>query len=267
MPMFAAIRRWCAARPTAGCSSARRSTGRSLPEPAPRVHPAHRRRLGFAALLLVLLIGSINYNLGLGYALTFLALHLRAGRHVPHLPQPGPPAPAAGPRAAVFAGEEALFELHVRNRSARPLCAMGRLRRQRGEARHADRRAGRRSTPACCWRADRGARLAAAPRVTLATRFPLGLFAPGATGAGPARAGLPLPGNRRAAAADAGRAPRNDGAGRAGRDDFAGVRSYQPGDSLRHLAWRQIARLDPATAASWSPSISKAARGRTGARL
>jgi uncharacterized protein (DUF58 family) len=35
-----------------------------------------------------------------------------------------------------------------------------------------------------------------------------------------------------------------DGHGHAGHDDFAGIRSYQPGDSLRHLAWRQIARLD-----------------------
>ncbi|MGH8854922.1 MAG: DUF58 domain-containing protein, partial [Telluria sp.] len=37
------------------------------------------------------------------------------------------------------------------------------------------------------------------------------------------------------------------GSGRAGgSDDFAGVRSYQAGDSPRQLAWRQIARLDPA---------------------
>jgi uncharacterized protein (DUF58 family) len=39
---------------------------------------------------------------------------------------------------------------------------------------------------------------------------------------------------------------RGDGPGRGGEDDFAGVRSYQPGDPLRRLAWRQIARLDPA---------------------
>jgi uncharacterized protein (DUF58 family) len=37
-----------------------------------------------------------------------------------------------------------------------------------------------------------------------------------------------------------------DGQGAAGSDDFGGVRSYQPGDPMRHLAWRQIARLDPA---------------------
>ena len=37
-----------------------------------------------------------------------------------------------------------------------------------------------------------------------------------------------------------------DGAGHAGDDNFAGIRSYQPGDPMRHLAWRQIARVDPA---------------------
>ena len=26
---------------------------------------------------------------------------------------------------------------------------------------------------------------------------------------------------------------------------MAGIRSYVPGDAMRHLAWRQIARLDP----------------------
>ena len=31
-----------------------------------------------------------------------------------------------------------------------------------------------------------------------------------------------------------------------GLDNFAGIRSYQPGDPMRHLAWRQIARHDPA---------------------
>lgn len=35
-----------------------------------------------------------------------------------------------------------------------------------------------------------------------------------------------------------------DGNGRAGQDDFAGVRSYQMGDSLKTLAWRQIAKMD-----------------------
>jgi uncharacterized protein (DUF58 family) len=36
-----------------------------------------------------------------------------------------------------------------------------------------------------------------------------------------------------------------DGHGVAGNEDFAGVRAWQAGDSLRQLAWRQIARLSP----------------------
>jgi uncharacterized protein (DUF58 family) len=86
----------------------------------------------------------------------------------------------------------------------------------------------------------------AAPRVRLVTRYPLGLFRawsywqpdlqvlvyPFPEAEAPP---LPMSGGARA-----------DGHGSAGHDDFGGIRSYQSGDSLRHLAWRQIARLDPA---------------------
>ena len=202
--------------------------------------------MGFAALLLVLLIGSINYNLGLGFALTFAIgacalvdmvftyqnlaqLHLRPGRAQP-----------------VFAGEDAQFELHILNRSTRDRYAVWADFVSAGAARHvADAPAGTSaalllSTPT----AQRG--WLPAPRVRLTTRFPLGLFRAWSywepdlkalvypfpeTGAPP----LPMSG-----------AASEDGHGHAGHDDFAGIRSYQPGDALRHLAWRQIARLDPA---------------------
>jgi hypothetical protein len=46
--------------------------GRSGADHAPRVYPAHQSAgLAFVGLLLVMLIGAVNYNLGLGYALTF----------------------------------------------------------------------------------------------------------------------------------------------------------------------------------------------------
>jgi uncharacterized protein (DUF58 family) len=41
-----------------------------------------------------------------------------------------------------------------------------------------------------------------------------------------------------------GAAEKSDGHGHAGHDDFAGVRNYQAGDSMKTLAWRQIARVD-----------------------
>ena len=46
-----------------------------------------------------------------------------------------------------------------------------------------------------------------------------------------------------ASATDA-RARREARAG-SGQDDFAGLRSYQPGDSLKHVAWKAAARGQP----------------------
>lgn len=83
-----------------------------------------------------------------------------------------------------------------------------------------------------------------APRVRLQTRFPLGLLRAWSYWLPDARAlvyprpeenapPLPLAGDEH-----------RDGTGQAGQDDFAGVRGYQAGDSLKRLAWRQIARVD-----------------------
>jgi uncharacterized protein (DUF58 family) len=201
--------------------------------------------VGFAVLLLVLLIGSINYSLGLGFALTFTAaccalvdmvftwrnlahLHLRPGR-----------APA------VFAGEEAQFELHLHNRSRRDRYAIAvEFIDAPGAPRMADVPAGgSASVTLAAPTSTRG--WMAAPRVRLTTRFPLGLFRawsywrPDVKALAypfpePVAPPLPLYG-----------VARGQGLGTAGEDDFAGVRSYQAGDPLRRLAWRQIARLDP----------------------
>lgn len=202
-----------------------------------------RPGLAFTALLLVLFIGSVNYNLGLGFALTFFAfscsvvdmvltsrnlarLHLMPGR-----------APA------VFAGQLAQFELHVVNRSKQDRHAIGIDFLAACVPRHvvdvpAAGSAALRLTVATT---ARGAM--PAPRVRLLTRFPLGLFQAWSYWQPDAAVlvypfpespppPLPLHG-----AADA------YGSGRAGHDDFAGIRPYQAGDPLRHLAWRQIARL------------------------
>jgi uncharacterized protein (DUF58 family) len=204
-----------------------------------------RPGLGYAVLLVVLLIGATNYNLSLGFALTFalavcaivdmyftyrnlVELHLLAGRAAP-----------------VYAGEEVHFELTIANRTRRDRYALWVDFVQVAEARYVTD-APALSNAALLLSAPSAARgWLRAPRVKLATRFPLGLFGawsywqPDAkalvypfpeTGAPP----LPMSG-----------AASEDGHGHAGHDDFAGVRSYQPGDAMRHLAWRQIARLDP----------------------
>jgi uncharacterized protein (DUF58 family) len=207
-----------------------------------------RAGLGFAVLVLVLLIGSINYSLGLGFALTFLILSCAlvdmvfTYRNLAHL------ALQQGRVAAVLAGQEAQFELHIANRTGLSRYgvwidfadAPG-----KDEPRHVTDIAAHGSASVLLGVPTLARGWLQPARVLLSTRFPLGLFRAWsywrpATRAlvypRPEEGAPPLPVHGNAV-----------GSGRAGgHDDFAGVRSYQAGDSPRQLAWRQIARLDPA---------------------
>jgi uncharacterized protein (DUF58 family) len=202
--------------------------------------------VGFGALLVVLLIGATNYNLALGFALVFALaacavvdmyltyknlgqLHLLPGRAQP-----------------LFAGEDAQFELTLVNRTALDRYALWVDFIVAGEPRYvSDVMAG--SSAALLLSAPSAQRgWLAAPRVRLTTRFPLGLFGAWCYWQPDARALVyPFP-EPDAPPLPMSGAASEDGHGHAGHDDFAGIRSYQPGDSLRHMAWRQIARLDPA---------------------
>jgi uncharacterized protein (DUF58 family) len=209
-----------------------------------------RPGLGFGALLLVLLIGSINYSLGLGYALTFLALScalvdmVLTWRNLAHLRLQ----PLRGPN--LFAGQEAVFQLQVRNPTARARYAI--LVDVAGGNDGADQPRHAVDVPA---QGSAIVRLAVpsgargwleAPRLTLSTRFPLGLFRAWSHWRPDTRALVyPFPEEGAPPLPQAAASSRSEGAGQAGEDDFAGVRPYQPGDPLRRLAWRQIARLDP----------------------
>ena len=220
----------------------------------------HRRRVfilptragvGFAALLLVLLIGATNYQLGLGFALTFLlatcalvdmmltnrnlaGLHLRPGE-----------------ASSVFAGENAQFELHLINRSTLDRYAIGvdfvgtDFIETAATRTLVDVPAGASAVVMLsCASMQRG--YLRAPRVRLSTRFPLGLFCAWGYWQPDLRALIyPFP-EALAPPLPMASGARADGHGGAGHDDFAGIRTYQPGDSMRSLAWRQIARLDVA---------------------
>lgn len=209
---------------------------------AHRVHiRPSRAGLAFAALVLALWIAAVNYQLGLGHALTCFAAAcaiadmLFASRNLAGL------ALAATPGEPVAAGGTACFELRLINRSARP--------------RHAIALAAGGAQPTLQWldvgahasaaitlavTADRRGWLAA-PALRLSSNFPLGLFHawchwqpeaqvlihPRPESPVPA---LPLPATARAHP----------------QQELAGVRAYQPGDPLHRLAWRQIARHDGA---------------------
>jgi uncharacterized protein (DUF58 family) len=205
-----------------------------------------RPGLAFCGLLLVMLIGALNYNLGLGFALTFFAgacavadMYLTAKNLAMLQLAPGRAQP-------VFAGEEAQFELHLHNRGKLDRYAVWLGFQADGEPRQAtDVLAGGSSAVRLsAASAERG--WLEAPRVRLVTRFPLGLFRAWSywrpdlkvlVYPAPETPAQPLPSSGAAS---------EDGHGTVGLDNFAGIRSYQPGDPMRHLAWRQIARHDPA---------------------
>ncbi|MBV7536033.1 DUF58 domain-containing protein [Duganella sp. sic0402] len=205
-----------------------------------------RAGLAFVVLLLVMLIGALNYNLGLGWALTFFAAAcavadmLLTARNLAGLQL------APGRAPPVFAGEAAQFELLVRNPGRRERFALWIGFQADGQPRQAvDVAAGGASAVLLSAPAPQRGWLAA-PRVRLVTRFPLGLFrawsywqpdAQVLVYPAPELPAQPLPSSGAAS---------EDGHGAVGLDNFAGIRAYQAGDPLRHLAWRQIARHDPA---------------------
>ena len=214
-----------------------------------------RAGFGFAALLLLMLVGAINYQLGLGFALTFVLAAcgivdmVQTSRNLAllHL--------APGRSAPVFAFDAAVFELQLVNRTRLDRFAIVLDFAAAGTLAHAaDVAAGAATAlllaaPTCA----RG--WLAAPRVRLETRFPLGLFRAWSYWQPDASVLVyPLPEMQAPPLPLAGDVRGGDGAPAAGQEDFAGIRNYQAGDPLRRLAWRQIARLDPASGA---PLLSK----------
>lgn len=204
-----------------------------------------RAGLGFAALLLVLLVGSVNYNLGLGFGLTFVAGACAIVDMVQTTRNLSGLVLGAGRAGAVFAGEAAPFELRIDNPTRLARYAVWIDFEGTAAPRQAVDVASGAGTTLVLRTPTAMRGWMRPPRVHLATRFPLGLFGAWSWWQPDARALVyPFPEQDAPPLPMQGR-PSPDGAGGAGSDDFAGLRSYQPGDPLRHLAWRQIARLGP----------------------
>src|SRR5436190_19636986 len=212
----------------------------------------HRRvyivpaRLGwmFGVTLFVLLVGSINYALALGFGLTFLLAGLglvgmvQTARNLARL------AVSVGRVEAVFAGEAAQFRLFLEGRAPFDRPAVLARHVASGAQLVADIPAGAVVEIVLPVPAARRGWLPLG-RVMLETRFPLGLFRawsyvePDArclVYPKPERSALPPPSAE--AAAGALRTQTT------GNDDFAGLRGYQASDSPRHVAWKAVARSD-----------------------
>jgi len=200
----------------------------------------------FAATLIVMLLASINYQLNLGFALTFLlagagvvSMHLTHGNLrglTLHL----------RPSAPVYAGEPALLEVVLTNpgRDRAGLALQFEDRRALGDALSwADAPAGGQAVlhislvpPRRGWHA--------APTLVLSTVFPFGLFRawtvwrPAARVLAWPRPEQPVPPlpNAPSSPGDERPAP-----GRTG-SEMDGVRPWRRGDTMRQVVWKKVAR-------------------------
>jgi len=215
---------------------------------------------GFCITLLVMLLASVNYQLNLGYALTFLlggaalvSMHQTHGNLRRLQLRVRPPAP-------VFAGEPATLEVVLDN--------PGGERHGVGLGVHDSRRTGMafcdvpaqgsalmrlRFTPALRGRHP-------LPTLLVETHFPLGLFRawtvwrPAASAlvypapevpAQPLPPGQPSGGHELQARSGSG-------------GEFEGVRAYRRGDPLRQVVWKKVARTGELVSRDTSASAAQA---------
>ncbi len=200
-----------------------------------------KQGLTFGVVLVVMLLGDINYNLSLGYVLTFLLAMmavmsmLHAFRNLAHLEI------HAGRADAVFCGETARFQLHFNNRSELPryrLCLKG----MADIAPQCFDLPARQSSDVFFELAALRRGWLETGRLTLYTEFPLGLFHAWSYLHFDTRC-LIYPKPLDEALLPPGYAP--DGEGKRpveGDDDFAGLRNYIAGDALPRIAWKAYAR-------------------------
>ena len=199
--------------------------------------------------LLVLLLGSINYQLNLGYVLTFLlAGSALVGMHVAHATLRGL-ALQLHPPPAVFAGTTVHATVQVGNPGRRTRYAVGLGGWHSEDWAWADIPAHGSSMLPLNWPAPaRG--LHSLPPLTVQTCFPLGTFRvwtvwrtaarvlvyPAPEPRAPDLPATPTPGLRAAGSqrqtADA------------SMEDWDGVRPYRPGDPLKTVLWKKAAQRD-----------------------
>jgi len=200
-----------------------------------------RQGLLLVGMLLLMLVGSLNYGSNLGYLVTFLlggvwlSTILHTWRNLLGLVI----SPVGA--SAVFAGQPAVFTLRVDNPSRLARFGIG-LELPRGSGGRGDIPAGAAVRLQVSQTTRQRGRLPL-DDVTLSTRYPLGLFRAWTY----VRVELeclvyPAP-------ADQGEPPREAvyrrsdvGHQGVGADDFIGLRNFRPGDSPRHIDWKVLAR-------------------------
>ena len=205
-----------------------------------------RAGLAFAVTLLMMLLASINYQLNLGYALTFLLAGAGlVSMHMTHGTLRGLTLHLR-PTKAVFAGDAALLEVVVDNPG----------RQRHGLALHLHDRSGSDRSFAWCDVAAGGHESVhislvperrgwhPVPLLVLETVFPFGLFRawtlwrPAARVLAWPRPEQPAPPLPAVAASAGDERDHRPGPG----SELDGVRPWRRGDSMRQVAWKKVAR-------------------------
>ncbi len=195
----------------------------------------------FAAVLFVMLMGSLNYASNLGLLFTFLfastglVVLLHTWRNLLHLEL------SAQDAAPLFAGGEAEFPLHVRSGSGREHPAVEVVPAQGFAAvvtvPPQQEVAFRLSLPT----PRRGRHPLG--RLQIVSRYPLGLMRAWAYAELQASVLVyPKPGKPQPPAMHGSYSRSEKGDRGMGADDFVGPRPYRPGDPPRHLDWKALAR-------------------------
>ena len=198
----------------------------------------------FALVLLVMLLAAINYQLSLGYVLTFLLAGAGfVSMHMTHNTLRGmtlhlkPPQPG-------FAGEALMLEVVLAS-PQRLLhgVGVGFNGTDRGHDVFVDVPAGGQSVAHLALVPPRRG-LHAVPTLRVETRYPLGLFrawtvwrpaAQALAWPAPERPAVPLPAAPAIAGESAVRRASDSG-------EFDGIRSYRRGDAFKHIVWKKVAK-------------------------
>jgi uncharacterized protein (DUF58 family) len=199
--------------------------------------------LMFGVTILLMLVGSINYNLSLGYVLVFLLAGngmvsmLHTWRNLARISL------RPGKASSVFAGELAVFRIHVDNPSPFPRTSLA-VQLTGLQAVFFDVAAS--SIEIVEVRVPTATRGLLYPdRLRIFTTYPVGLYYAWAmvdldmhclVYPKPEAGHVSLP-----------PAQASNGTGSAtgaGEEDFAGLRTYRPGDSPRRIAWKAFARTE-----------------------
>lgn len=212
---------------------------------------------GYAALLLVMLLGAMNYSNSMAFALTFLlaglgllAMHQTHGNLVNLSVRSRRVEP-------VFAGTSAEFAVTLDNPSTHARYALATTWAEVPPARHGDIAAQGSVDLSLSLPAPRRGWLPA-PRFAVETEFPLGLFHAW-TWVELDMACLvyprPAPRGERPPAASGGTGLRSGT--RSGQEEFAGLRAYQRGDASRSIHWKSLPKLRTPMVKQFAETLEK----------